>query len=298
MAIDRRGFIVGSSLAGAGLAAGLRSSAAAQEETPQAELRLSSQEGIIPGDSLEAKVAKMAEWGFAGIEFGGGGLSGRVDEIKRALGGTPIEVSAICGGHESCLLADEEADRRRAVESMKEILTAAGELGSTGLIVVPAFHGQSSLRHQEARQILVDLLPEVGDHAHQCGNRVLLEPLNRGECFFLRQLADAASICRDVNNLGVGMMGDFYHMAIEETSDLGAILSAGQYLHHIHLASRQRNLPGQDERSFVDGFRGLQMIGYRDYCSFECGVVGDREVEIPKSLAFLREQWAQAAAAR
>lgn len=53
-------------------------------------------------------------------------------------------------------------------------------------------------------------------------------------------------------------------------------------------------LPGQDERKFVDGFKGLKWIGYQDYCSFECGVRGDAMVEIPKSMAFLREQWAKA----
>ncbi len=90
------------------------------------------------------------------------------------------------------------------------------------------------------------------------------------------------------------MMGDFYHMCIEETSDLGAFISAGAYLHHVHLASRIRVLPGQDERQFVDGFKGLKWIGYQDYCSFECGVKGDPKVEIPKSMAFLRDQWAQA----
>ena len=60
------------------------------------------------------------------------------------------------------------------------------------------------------------------------------------------------------------------------------------------LASRIRVLPGQDERSFVDGFRGLKLIGYQDYCSYECGVKGDANVEIPKSMQFLRDQWAQA----
>jgi hypothetical protein len=93
---------------------------------------------------------------------------------------------------------------------------------------------------------------------------------------------------------GICMMGDFYHMYIEETSDLGAFISAGKYLHHVHLASRRRVLPGQDERQFVDGFRGLKWIGYQDYCSFECGVRGNPMVEIPKSMAFLRDQWEKA----
>ena len=83
-------------------------------------------------------------------------------------------------------------------------------------------------------------------------------------------------------------------MNIEETSDMGAFISAGKYLHHVHLASGKRNLPGQDARSFVDGFRGLTMIGFTDYCSFECGCKGDPEVEIPKSFALLRQQWEEA----
>jgi len=123
---------------------------------------------------------------------------------------------------------------------------------------------------------------------------VLFEPLNRNEAFFLRQLADAAAIARDCKSPAICVMGDFYHMGIEETSDLGAFISAGERLHHVHLASRTRVLPGQDDRSFVDGFRGLKWIGYQDYCSFECGVRGDRAVEIPKSMAFLRDQWEKA----
>jgi sugar phosphate isomerase/epimerase len=62
----------------------------------------------------------------------------------------------------------------------------------------------------------------------------------------------------------------------------------------VHLASVKRKLPGQDERDYTNGFKGLKMIGYQDYCSLECGVIGDREVEIPKSVKFLREQWKKA----
>lgn len=293
MPVTRRGFVTGGSLVGLGLAAGLGRSEA-QEGVREAVLKLSSQEGIIPGDSLRAKVERMAEWGFQGLELWGGGLPNRVDDVRDAIAGTGVEVSAICAGYEGCVISHDESERRKAVESIKVLLAAAGELQSTGLIVVPAFHGQTQLSNQDARPILVELLKDVGAHAEQCGTRVLLEPLNRGECFFLRQLADAAAICRDVDSPGVGMMGDFYHMNIEETSDLGAFLSAGKYLHHVHLASRRRVLPGQDERSFIDGFRGLKMIGYQDFCSFECGVDGDPMAEIPKAVSFLRDQWAQA----
>jgi len=266
-----------------------------QPKAGKAVLRLSSQEGIIPGRDLAEKLAKMEKWGFDGIEVGGGGFPGRVEELKKALANTKIKISAICAGTPGGPLVNEDPEvRKRAVAAIKELLTCAGELGSTGVIIVPAFNGQTKLGHVEARKVLMDLLPEIGEHGAKVGGRILLEPLNRGEAWFLRLLADAAAMCREVNSPGVAMMGDFYHMNIEEPSDMGAFISAGKWLHHVHLASRRRVLPGQDERDFTDGFRGLKMIGYQDFCSFECGVEGDREVEIPKSVKFLREQWAKA----
>lgn len=57
--------------------------------------------------------------------------------------------------------------------------------------------------------------------------------------------------CRDINNPGVTYLGDFWHMTWEETCDM----------------------PGEDGEAdnYVNGFRGLKMIGYDKYVSFECG---------------------------
>lgn len=296
MTVDRRGFLMSGTAA---LAAGLavpRSSPAGDLPATKgdAELNMASQLGVIPGNSLDEKLAKMQAWGFAGVEPGGE-VVGNEKRLLDAIAKTDLKVSAICWGSCEGKLVSEDAGRRQeGIDAIKRALDSAGEINSTGVIFVPAFNHETKRTNQEIRKLLVDIFPAIGEHAVSVNSRVLFEPLNRGEAFFLRQLADAASICRDINSPGVQMMGDFYHMYIEETSDLGAFISAGDYLHHVHLASRIRVLPGQDERSFVDGFRGLKFIGFQDYCSFECGVQGDREVEIPKSVAFLREQWAQA----
>ncbi|MDI9384649.1 MAG: sugar phosphate isomerase/epimerase family protein [Verrucomicrobiota bacterium] len=297
--LGRRGFLqAATTAAGAFAVAGVRSAHADEQpllpRSSDAVLKLSSQEGIIPGDSLREKVLRMEEWGFVGIEPGGGGLPNRINEFQEALKGTQVKVSAICAGFRGAPISDNLEQRELAVRTTKEILSAAGELGSTGMIIVPAFNGQTKLDHVEGRKVLLDVLRDLGDHAQKAGTRVLLEPLNRGEAWFLRMLADAAAICRDVNHPGVCMMGDFFHMNIEETSDMGAFLSAGKYLHHVHLASGRRVMPGQDDRSFVNGFKALKALGYSDYCSLECGCDGDRMIEIPKSVAFLQKQWAEA----
>jgi sugar phosphate isomerase/epimerase len=292
MKLNRRELITMGAMGAAAAAVGVP--AEAKDKMPKSQLKISSQEGIVPGKDLPEKLAKMEKWGIDGIEFSGRNLKGRVAEIKSALLNSKLKPSAICAGFEGALSSDDEAVRLKCRESMKPILEAAGEIGSTGLIFVPAFNGQTKLGNTEARKILIDQLPELCDFAAQHNTRLLLEPLNRREAWFVRQVADAASICRDVNNPGMAVMGDFYHMYIEETSDMGAFISAGQYLHHVHLACIKRNLPGQDERDYTNGFKGLKMIGYQDYCSFECGVIGDRDVEIAKSCDFLRAQWKKA----
>jgi sugar phosphate isomerase/epimerase len=297
MQCNRRTFVTGSAAVAAGWAVA-RPTLAADLPAPEgkAVLKLSSQLPVVPGDSLDEKLAKLQEWGCDGVELPGD-IVGNEKKYRDALAKTDLKVSAICWGSLGGALVSADAQRRKdGVETLKRVLAAAGELQSTGVIFVPAFVPETDRTNQEIRQLLVETFPAIGEYAVSVRSRVLFEPLNRSEAFFLRQLADAASICRDINSPGVQMMGDFYHMYIEETSDLGAFISAGSYLHHVHLASRARNLPGQDERSFVDGFRGLKFIGYQDYCSFECGCLPnlDRTVEIPQSLKFLREQWAQA----
>lgn len=294
MQMSRRELLVAGALGGAAVAAGVVPSKSEAAAKPKAVLKIASQEGRIPGKDLPEKLAKMEAWGLDGIEIGGRGLEKRVRQVQAALRNSKIRMSAVCAGFDGALMSDDPAVRKQCVESMRVILEAAGELGSTGLIFVPAFNGQTKLDPIEGRKVLLDTLPEVLDAAQKAGTRMLLEPLNRKETWYVRLVADAASICRDANHPAACVMGDFYHMYIEETSDMGAFISAGNMLHHVHLASIKRNLPGQDERDYTNGFAGLKMIGYQDFCSFECGCIGDPEIEIPKSVKFLREQWNKA----
>ncbi|GAB6395189.1 MAG: TIM barrel protein [Bacteroidales bacterium] len=265
----------------------------------KAELKLSFQEGTAIGNSLNEKFDYMEKLGIVGYEPGGKGLSGRVKEIKQALNGRNIKVSAICAGFDGFILSTDETIRKKCMDTMKDILAAAGELGSVGVIIVPAFNSQTpALPHtQETRDFLCRQFTEMGAYAAEHGTTVIFEPLNRKEAFYLRQVADAASICRDINHPGVRCMGDFWHMTWEETCDMGAFLSAGEYLQHVHIASRKRrSMPGEDGEAdnFVAGFKALKMLGYDKYVSFECGCQGDKSVVLPAAVELLRKQWAEA----
>lgn len=302
--MDRRSFI-GSAAAGiAGAAvlstpAGLLTSCAtgtSRKSSP--ELKLSFQEGTAPGESLNEKFDYMEKLGIVGFEPHGKQLLKRAEEFRQALSGRNIKVSAICAGFDGFILAEDPAVKASFDSSMRELIAAAGEIGSTGVIMVPAFNGQKPcMPHtMETRDYLCEQLHELGEYALKHNTTVILEPLNRREAFYLRLVSDAAAICRDADSEGVRCMGDFWHMQ-EETSDYAAFISAGKYLQHVHVASRgQRRMPGEDGQldNYIDGMRALKELDYQNYISFECGTDADREIVVPAAVELLRSQWEQA----
>ena len=234
-----------------------------------AQLNISLQEGVAPGESLNEKLDFMEKNGVVGLEPGGGNLAARVDEFKQALNGRNIKISAICAGFKGFILSTDPAIRKQCMDTMKEIIAAAGELGSTGVIIVPAFNGQVPVmpHTMETRDFLCEQFNEMGNFAKEHGTTV--------HC-----------------------MGDFWHMTWEETSDMGAFISAGEYLQHVHVASRKRrSMPGEDgdADNYVNGFKGLKAIGYNKYVSFECGCQSeDRAATVINALNLLRKQWEEA----
>ena len=302
--MDRRSFL-GSAAAGiAGAAvlstpAGLLTSCASGTGTKKSpELRLSFQEGTAPGESLNEKFDYMEKLGIVGFEPHGKQLLKRAEEFRQALSGRNIKVSAICAGFDGFILAEDPAVKASFDSSMRELIAAAGEIGSTGVIMVPAFNGQKPcMPHTlETRAYLSEQLHELGEYALKHNTTVILEPLNRKEAFYLRLVSDAAAICRDADSEGVRCMGDFWHMQ-EETSDYAAFISAGKYLQHVHVASRgQRRMPGEDGQldNYIDGMRALKELDYQNYISFECGTAADRNVVVPAAVELLRSQWEQA----
>jgi len=300
MNTDRRNFIktsvITAGMVGFGtLANSCCRSGSVAKEVP---LNLSFQEGTPPGKELNEKLDYMENMGIVGLELGGKGLAGRVNEIQQALRDRNIKVSAICAGFSGWLIAEDEDQRKLCIESSREIIAAAGELGSTGMILVPGFNDQQpSLPMPQSREVLIEQLKELGDFAVKHNTALILEPLNRREAWYLRLVADAAAMAKDTESPGITVMGDFWHMTWEETCDYGAFMSAGKYLQHVHVASRaNRKMPGEDGEAdnYLAGFRALKEINYPHYVSFECGSRGEREKTVPAAVQLLREQWANA----
>jgi sugar phosphate isomerase/epimerase len=259
-------------------------------------VRLACQEHILPGDDILEKWEFAASAGFDGIELRGTeDWRERLDGLKAAR-----EQGAVFSS--VCLISDRfigdfDPDRRReAVEHMKHLLSGIAELGGTGA-VTPAAYGLTSRRlppfevprtEDEDRRVLLDALEELGEHAENEGTLVLLEPLNRYEDHMLNRVGQAAGLCEAVGRPSVKVMGDLFHMNIEE-DDLGeAIRQADGHIAHVHLADSNRLQPGVGHTDFAGAFEALRGIGFGGYMAMECDIRGDDREVLPEIVRHLR----------
>jgi len=225
------------------------------------------------------------------------GWLGRLDELRSA-GEQGVVFSSVCLISDR-FIGDLDASRRgEAVEHMKHLLSGIAELGGTGA-VTPAAFGLASKRlppfevprtEEEDRRVLLEALEELGEHAESEGTLVLLEPLNRYEDHMLNRVEQAVDLCEAAGRPSVKVMGDLFHMNIEE-DDLGeTIRRAGGYLAHIHLADSNRLQPGVGHTDFAGAFGALHDIGFDGYMAMECGIRGDARQILPGVVRHLRSR--------
>ena len=259
-------------------------------------MRLACQEHLLPGDGIVEKWEFASSAGFDGIELRG------TDDWRRRLDDLIAARERGVVFSSVCLISDrfigdfDAARRREAVEHMRNLLSGIAELGGTGA-VTPAAYGLASKRlppfevprtEDEDRRVLLDALEELGEHADERGTFVLLEPLNRYEDHMLNRVEEAVGLCDAVGRTSVKVMGDLFHMNIEE-DDLGeTVRRAEGYLAHIHLADSNRLQPGAGHTDFAGAFGALRDTGFDGYMAMECGIRGDVEEGLPEVVTRLR----------
>jgi sugar phosphate isomerase/epimerase len=259
-------------------------------------VRLACQEHILPGDDILQKWEFAASAGFDGIELRGtDDWNERLNDLKAARE-RGVVFSSVCLISDR-FIGDFDAGRRReAVEHMKHLLSGIAGLGGTGA-VTPAAYGLASRRlppfevprtEEEDRRVLLDALEELGEHAESEGTLVLLEPLNRYEDHMLNRVDQAVELCDAVGRPSIKVMGDLFHMNIEEDDLDETIRRSEGYLAHVHLADSNRLQPGAGHTDFAGTFGALRDVGFDGYMAMECGIRGDASEVLPEVVRRLR----------
>jgi sugar phosphate isomerase/epimerase len=261
-------------------------------------MKLSCQEGLIPGATFAAKLRNLEAYGFAAVELNGGALNDPAGfaERKAALSDSPIKASSICGGHPAELIHADPKRRQASADALKRHLDYAAELGAVGPITVPIFNGNDRIpdlspwqtRAQAEKELLLAMLHSLIPHAEQVGAAILLEPLNRYEANCLPQQQSGAEIVRALGSKGVRLMSDTFHMHIEEPNSAATLRAVGDSIGHVHLADNTRKEPGSGDIDFRAIMSALKSVGFTGYMAFECGLSGPAEEALPRSVQFLK----------
>lgn len=262
-------------------------------------MKLTCQEGLIHGDTLVEKWATVQALGFDGIELQGRGdfaLQKRLPELRAAREAGAV-MPSVCVNMPH-FIGDFDADKRRdAIENMKSLLSVIAEVGGYGA-VTPASYGMFSTRlppftpprsPEDDRAVLLEGLHELGEHAAREGVLVLLEPLNRYEDHMLNTVVQAAELCQTVGLPSVRVMGDLFHMNIEEDDLAASIRANADYLAHIHLADSNRLQPGTGHTDFRSALAALREISFHGSMALECRLRGEPREALAATARYLRE---------
>jgi sugar phosphate isomerase/epimerase len=247
----------------------------------------------------------MKDNGFDAVEIGDPGNMESAKNWKKKADDAGLPIASIYfGGAEHPLMNEDPAERQKGLDQSKAKMEIAAAIECPVLVYVPVRGSQPDAVKNLPERVLwertVAVLKDLGPMAAALKTNVILEPLRRGEAWFMRQVSQAARLAQEANVPGLGVLGDTYHMYTEEANSMAAFIAGGDLVQHVHLGSGQgRVLPTAQNHSakghtHTEAFRGLKYIGYTGVVSFECGVRGDKAVEILKCLDYLRKCWEEA----
>ena len=254
--------------------------------------RVGIQDRLVPGATLREKYDAVRSFGFDALE-----LSERpaFDEARTAIR-EKIPVTAIAGGYRGWLI-DPDPDKVAAARNdIASLLDLAGELG-TGLVVVPIWGRTRHLpgiatgrTRDEDETLFLEGLRPLAERAERAGARIFIEPLNRYQNDVCVTIADAVRFRDAIDSAAVFVVGDTFHMNIEEADMAASLADAGEKLGYVQMADSQRFEPGAGHIDFSSIFSALAGIGYEGDIGIECSSLsGDPEIVLPRTAALIRD---------
>jgi sugar phosphate isomerase/epimerase len=228
---------------------------------------------VYYGEDIAQSVERVARYGYDAIELPGEPAAFETARIRAAVADAGIGVSSICSIYtdERDLAHPEPAKRAEALEYVREVADFASAVGAPTMIIAPtACMKTAPLAEQgDEWKWAVEGIRAGGEYAASVGVNLTLECWNRYETYFLNRLEQAARMWKETGLENGGVMGDTFHMNIEEGSIADAITQTGSLLNHVHIADSNRAAPGKGHIDFEPILQALADVNYDGYLSFE-----------------------------
>lgn len=265
--------------------------------SPESYMQYVDQHPAFFPENILEKFRYIKEMGFDGFEIDGKLLVNNLEEVKAAIKETGLPVTTACGGYDGWIGDFIEERRLNGLKQIERILEALAEVGGKG-IVVPAAWGMFTFRLPPMtsprsldgdRKMVSDSLRVLEKVAACTGTVVYLEPLNRYQDHMINTLADARRYIVENDLKHVQIIGDFYHMNIEEDNLAQALHDNRDLLGHVHIADNHRYQPGSGTLDFHALFEQLRADNYQGYVVYEGRIRAEDPAQAYRdSLAWLR----------
>jgi D-psicose/D-tagatose/L-ribulose 3-epimerase len=169
-------------------------------------------------------------------------------------------------------LSDDPNCRKKGLDYLKWALDCTAALGTTQLCgpvhqTLGYFTGSGPTETEVDRAI--EFHRQVGDYAQASGITVVLEAINRFECYFVNTMEDLCSYLTKVDHPAITGMYDTFHANLEEKHVTDCIGPASQWISHVHISENDRGTPGKGHIDWATVFRELKSVGYDGWLTIE-----------------------------
>ncbi len=218
-------------------------------------------------EAIYPTVEKIKEWGYDGVELPVFDMNlPEYEKIGKKLAELGMGATAVtvCTDTENPISPDASI-RDAAVERLKKAVDCVAAAGGTHLCgpihsALGTFSGQG--RTEDEWKRAQETLARAADYAQKQNVVLVVENLNRFECYFLNSSEDNGRFCREVNHPYLKMMYDTFHAHIEEKDPFAAVDSCKDQLVHVHISENDRSTPGEGQVNWDASFESLRRAGY------------------------------------
>jgi sugar phosphate isomerase/epimerase len=235
--------------------------------------RYSYDQLVYYGEDVADSIDRLARFGYDAIELAGEPDAFDAAAVRLRAEQAGIAVGSICSIYtaERDLSHPDAAVRERAAAYVRQVAEFAAAVGAPTMIIAPAAVGRLAplAAREDEWKWAVEGIRAGGEYAAGLGVNLTLECWNRYETYFLNRLDQAVDLWNETGLSNGGVMGDTFHMNIEEDSIADAIRRTGPLLNHVHLADSNRSAPGQGHTDFGEILTALNEIDYKGYVTFE-----------------------------
>lgn len=243
---------------------------------------------------LDAVFGHLAGLGYDGVELMLRDPAAlEADQIERLVRVHGLRVAAIGTGQVAeedklTLLAADADTRAAAVQRLQEVLRFAGRFGAP--VVIGRFRGSTpkGVTREEALGWLTEALTTAAETARAAGVPIVIEPQNRFNTNIIFTVAEGIELIERVGSEWVTVLGDTFHMNIEEVSMSAPWLAAGRHLRHVHFGDSNRLAPGRGHLNFPEIVAALAAARYDGFISLEIVQQGDSARAARQSITYLR----------